>query len=549
VFSGDLRYVGDESGRLSVAGRNKFIVLFMVFLFSITAVAVGAPGAGGVKLNFEVLPSGKVKLTWVVESVGKYRFDLYREEFGKEEIKLNEKPIDPVTDPDKSSTRGFYIDDNAVRGNRYRYRLVVLNESGNELFSTEKKELTVHDGHPPSMVGNLKAETSEDSITLTWDKLEDPEVIGYRVYRRRYSISTMREKKFTGGKWELVAELLPQITRFVDENVRDMELYSYVVRAFDEYSGEGDPSFPVFAALPDKVPPEPPQNVSGLIEEDGKVVISWEKSSSPDVTQYYVYRRIEKGSYGVLARVPATDEEKYTFIDHLNPSSAYVYSYLVLASDMAGNKSKPTAEVVLELPDRLPPARPVITSMDVEKEKIVVRWASSGDADLAGYNVYRSEMSGEKEGKKTKLNEELLKSNRFEDEEVRGGKVYRYYVTAVDDSGNESRFSSGRTARTLMNVSAAMPENLSLEELEGGKIRLSWSPVESDELRGYFVYRGMSRDGVFVKVSGLVKSEVYEERVEGEYGELWYRVRAFYRGGKLSEFSEPVFLKKQGGGK
>jgi fibronectin type 3 domain-containing protein len=61
-------------------------------------------------------------------------------------------------------------------------------------------------------------------------------------------------------------------------------------------------------------------------------------------------------------------------------------------------------------------------------------WAPDTDADLAGYNVYRSDG-----GPRAKVNRELVRSSAYRDGDVVSGKTYTYSVTAVDVRGNESK--------------------------------------------------------------------------------------------------------------
>ena len=62
-------------------------------------------------------------------------------------------------------------------------------------------------------------------------------------------------------------------------------------------------------------------------------------------------------------------------------------------------------------------------------------WAINSETDVAGYNVYRSEVQGELG---TRVNSELLPTPAFRDMSSLAGHAYFYTVTAVDRSGNES---------------------------------------------------------------------------------------------------------------
>ena len=71
-------------------------------------------------------------------------------------------------------------------------------------------------------------------------------------------------------------------------------------------------------------------------------------------------------------------------------------------------------------------------------------WAPVTNADLAGYNVYRSEANSAA----IKLNSELVKSPSYRDSAVAPGKTYSYAVSAVDVRGNESP-RSGETSEPV----------------------------------------------------------------------------------------------------
>jgi len=65
-------------------------------------------------------------------------------------------------------------------------------------------------------------------------------------------------------------------------------------------------------------------------------------------------------------------------------------------------------------------------------QTVNVTWAAGSEADLAGYNVYRSKdnQSSTLVGVET--------TNNFVDTGVVTGSTYRYEVSSVDTSGNES---------------------------------------------------------------------------------------------------------------
>ena len=89
--------------------------------------------------------------------------------------------------------------------------------------------------------------------------------------------------------------------------------------------------------------------------------------------------------------------------------------------------------------DVFPPAVPAglqaAYSGEGQKPFIDLIWAPVTNADLAGYNVYRSDGNGPA----VKLNSELVKSPSYRDSAIASGKAYTYSVSAVDVRGNESQ--------------------------------------------------------------------------------------------------------------
>ncbi|HEX7317838.1 MAG TPA: hypothetical protein VF297_28300 [Pyrinomonadaceae bacterium] len=70
--------------------------------------------------------------------------------------------------------------------------------------------------------------------------------------------------------------------------------------------------------------------------------------------------------------------------------------------------------------------------------RISIFFAANQERDIAGYNVYRSTDPDLPKEQWTKLNRNLLERTTYQDEAVKSGQRYFYYVTAVDKAGNVS---------------------------------------------------------------------------------------------------------------
>jgi fibronectin type 3 domain-containing protein len=83
-----------------------------------------------------------------------------------------------------------------------------------------------------------------------------------------------------------------------------------------------------------------------------------------------------------------------------------------------------------------------LTGTGVTAHSVSLSWSDTS-AQIAGYNVYRSAVSG---GPYSKINAALVAPTNYSDTSVVSGTTYFYAVTAVGTSGMESAFSNQTTA-------------------------------------------------------------------------------------------------------
>jgi hypothetical protein len=100
--------------------------------------------------------------------------------------------------------------------------------------------------------------------------------------------------------------------------------------------------------------------------------------------------------------------------------------------------------------DIFPPAAPLglvgvfVPAAGSSPAAVELSWAISPEADTAGYYVYRT---GEGEENPQRVTPTLLLTPAFRDISLTPGATYRYVVTAVDRSGNESQPSKAITMK------------------------------------------------------------------------------------------------------
>ena len=83
--------------------------------------------------------------------------------------------------------------------------------------------------------------------------------------------------------------------------------------------------------------------------------------------------------------------------------------------------------------DTFPPAVPSCLAPSAVANSIELVWDRNTEPDLAGYRIYRALAGGAFE----KL-ADVSQIPSYSDRKVEHGKTYRYAVSAVDQTGNES---------------------------------------------------------------------------------------------------------------
>src|ERR1017187_4820389 len=207
----------------------------------------------------------------------------------------------------------------------------------------------------------------------------------------------------------------------------------------------------------------PPPDLAAELAGDG-VVLTWtsagELQNVPNVQhRYRVYRRDESSGKDAIAGEvpipvpapvpgPSTEPGPAHFTDS---AFAWERTYLYRVTAVTIVK-RPDSEVQVEgddtppvrviahdvFPPSVPAGLQAAFSGEGQKPFIDLIWAPVTNADLAGYNVYRSETNGAEAKAMLKLNSGLVKSPSYRDLAVASGKTYSYSVSAVDVRGNES---------------------------------------------------------------------------------------------------------------
>jgi hypothetical protein len=206
----------------------------------------------------------------------------------------------------------------------FYYRLAALNAAGGASEPTPAaRAVTKPEPLPP--VGLHVAERALGRNVVAWERNVEPDLTGYRVYRRRMN----------GAGDELVAEVGAETTRVADEAVGASEPLAYHVQAFDRDGLESERSVAV----------EGKSVGYGLAAdvEGGRVTLRWD----PEVhAALAAVRVLSPGSFGddEIARVEAASAPSYV-VDGASPGSTLRYRLAGIRSDGRPAPLSPVLEV------------------------------------------------------------------------------------------------------------------------------------------------------------------------------------------------------------
>jgi hypothetical protein len=187
--------------------------------------------------------------------------------------------------------------------------------------------------------------------------------------------------------------------------------------------------------------PDPPARLRAEVFED-RIVIRWEapdknwdQSSPPRLEGYNVYRLEMEAEPRLInsSLLVETSFEDHEFVFGM------VYRYIIRSSAAISApflESNDSDILEVAAKDVFAPSVPQGLTAVKSAGLITLIWNANKESDLAGYRVWR--MEDEAEGF-VLLTEQAVLENTYTDSAVEKNKRYEYAITAVDQSGNESR--------------------------------------------------------------------------------------------------------------
>lgn len=184
------------------------------------------------------------------------------------------------------------------------------------------------DSIPPAIPRILDSEVKDSLMVLRWNRSEDDDIAGYRVFKSLFKDeepSMLADTKSTDTVFTLKSNL-----KFIN-NER-----FYFVSAYDKNGNTSKLSESYQVEVPDIIPPVAP--VIESIEQIGdSIKIEWVKSSSDDIARFLIYSKNARANSYQLKGV--CNSGVLGFYDEVLGGTNQKYAYKVVAVDSAGNEA------------------------------------------------------------------------------------------------------------------------------------------------------------------------------------------------------------------
>lgn len=433
----------------------------------------------------------KVMLNWNY-AIHKNEFNSYfieRSEDGINFNELNKLPYTTLNSGGRVDTKRIYYTDSIQNNKTYYYRV-----KGRTPFGELSPPSEVISGKGVKVlpyvpkISSKKIVNNNKSVVLEWKFLEEGVdfIKGFELNKSNKA----------NGQYETVVRNISRKIRKVKYDKLDATNY-FTITAIGK-QGNSRTSYPVLVQPVDSIPPVKPVGLEGEVDSLGVVTLKWKKNIEPDMLGYRVFKG--NNVKEEFSQITVSPHHATTFYDSVSVKSLNnkVY-YKIVAVDRRYNMSEYSDVLILKKPDFIPPAPPVITSYNVEKETVNLTWANSQSNDIAKHEVYRRVRDSIKWNLIATLPKDTLhiEYTDWKDTNVEGNTAYQYLIKAVDESDLQSINTKHTTIEVPRFTLLKGLKNLGSYVDRGNNfIELFWKTVNKEAIVEIMIYKGKKDEKV-----------------------------------------------------
>ena len=356
---------------------------------------------------------------------------------------------------------------------------------------------------------NLEATAQNPDIQLNWYPYR-----GFPV--ERYEV----QRSVDGGAFRTIATTQPSDTALLDQNVECGRQYAYKVFAYGRKAQEVSVSDTVIRVGKDPVKPAPPVLKSASVSQtgtsDGKVNITWNRSTSKDAARYTIYRSPNGQDYQFLDTVVGTSYTDQGLNTYNQP-----YHYRLKAIDSCDNLSDSFST----------PHKTINLEANGSEEAVILGWNEYKGRTVSQYQVIRgSEVLYTVSGEQTFLRDEKVICDTF----------YNYQVRALMEGDTSIQALSNTDSAKATDNTPPRPIYLQRASVTSFNdvVELKWQASEAYDASAYHVYRRNENTNEFNQIGKVEHpNTTYQDSFAINNREVCYFVKVKDACGNRSAFS------------
>ncbi len=389
-------------------------------------------------------------------------------------VNLNDKEDHP-------SKTMHYVDTLSVNDKIYHYRLYGITSFG------EKGEVT----KPITAKGVDAVVTSarlidyniinSNEVNLEWDYPAVSE-----TFIQGFEINLADNDK---GPYKVVSKIIPPSQRKLNykENLFPSNYFtiSVVGKNNQRLTSQSMLVQPV-----DSIPPAKPIGLEGIIDSLGTVKLKWKPNQEKDLRGYRILKANNADEEFVDIYHKSYVGTTYKDSVSLKMTNSKVY-YRIAAEDMRFNISEPSDVLILDKPDKIPPAAPIFKDYDNKDGKVHLKWIHSYSEDVVEYSLRRREKGQEKWLEIKQINDTI---QEFTDDRVENKKTYQYVILAKDRNNLWSSLDHSTITVQVLDFTPVKVISFlqGIPDRENKKITLTWDYNKSkDKVNSLSIYKNV----------------------------------------------------------
>lgn len=317
----------------------------------------------------------------------------------------------------------FTVSSDQITGDSYYYKVAAVSSDNDTTFSTPRYFFTL-DQEPPEIAENITGKCdSLGSVSITWEAPNDSDIRGYRVYRANDLKDVYTEKTL-----ELTTATVFKDTLRLDNLTPAAYYYITVVDSNYNHSEHSDT---IKIIKPDTIAPSPAL-LTSISKEDNLIHISWERSSSIDLKNGSLIRKVEQESDTLYTWTPDTIVDSFNDIPDRAEGH---FTYYIISEDQAGNEAY-SNKISIHYESGIRPSLDSVKGFaDRSKKQIKLEWKKA-NYKVFSYDIYRGKSKEQMELVKTI--EAEGSSLEYVDRNIYINNTYIYAIKYITTDGVHS---------------------------------------------------------------------------------------------------------------